>query len=139
MVRCCTGPGQCAVAALWACTGVAVYIQGSSCSASNDSICAQVGACCTGLSCATAFTSGCDAAAGGVFTPNVACTGGGGGTQSMTCCTADFDRNGVVAVADLFAFLSAWLSGSAGTDYDHDGVLGVGDVLAFVGVWTAGC
>jgi hypothetical protein len=51
----------------------------------------------------------------------------------------DFDHNGVVAMADLFSFLSAWLAGSPETDFDHNGTLSLADLLAFVAAWTAGC
>jgi hypothetical protein len=50
---------------------------------------------------------------------------------------ADFDHSGRVAVADIFAFLSAWFAGSPGADFDGSGALAVADIFAFLNAWFA--
>ena len=74
-----------------------------------------------------------------------------------TGCKTDFDRSGTVAVADIFAFLTAWFAGSdcvagtfppcppttstaspcfgTSTDYDGSGTNTVGDIFAFLNDW----
>ncbi len=59
--------------------------------------------------------------------------------QGAPPCRADFDQNGVVAVPDIFAFLSAWF-GQAGTaDFDNNGLIQVPDIFAFLSAWFASC
>lgn len=52
-------------------------------------------------------------------------------------CPADWDRNGVHEVADIFAFLTSWFAGEA--DFDGEGGTGVLDIFAFLSSWFAGC
>ncbi len=53
-----------------------------------------------------------------------------------SACRADWDRNGAVEVADIFAFLASWFAGNA--DFDGDGVTEVPDIFAFLADWFAG-
>ncbi len=54
-------------------------------------------------------------------------------------CPADFDSNGIVAVPDIFAFLSAWFAQGPGADFDNNGTIAVPDIFAFLSAWFAGC
>jgi hypothetical protein len=54
-------------------------------------------------------------------------------------CPADFDCSGSLAVADIFAFLNTWFSGSATADFDGMNGLQVADIFAFLNAWFAGC
>jgi hypothetical protein len=59
-------------------------------------------------------------------------------------CPADFDRDGQVAVSDIFAFLSAWFAGPDSADgrrADFNGScsLDVPDIFDFLSAWFAGC
>jgi hypothetical protein len=54
-------------------------------------------------------------------------------------CAADFDASGVLAPADIFAFLNAWFSGLISADYNHSGGLTVQDIFDFLNAWFAGC
>jgi hypothetical protein len=55
-----------------------------------------------------------------------------------TVCAADFDNNGQVQVADIFAFLAAWFAGQPAA-MNFGGVAGVPAVFAFLTAWFAGC
>jgi hypothetical protein len=80
----------------------------------------------------TALVTG--VAADGVFPENVRAM-----AFYAPACRADFDRNGVRDVSDIFAFLAAWFAGDLAADFDGDGGPGVPDVFAFLTVWFAGC
>ncbi len=54
-------------------------------------------------------------------------------------CAADFDGNGTLNTADLFAFLAAWFAGNLSADFDHSGALAVTDIFGFIGAWFDGC
>jgi hypothetical protein len=54
-------------------------------------------------------------------------------------CAPDFDQNGTLAVADIFAFINAWFAGDVRADFDGSGALGVADIFAFLNAWFAGC
>jgi len=54
-------------------------------------------------------------------------------------CGADFNADGVVNVADIFAFLSAWFASAPGSDFNGDTVRDVSDIFAFLSAWFAGC
>jgi hypothetical protein len=56
-----------------------------------------------------------------------------------TCCAADFDGNGTLAVADIFAYLNAWFAGDLRTDFDGNGTPAVADIFAYLNAWFAGC
>ena len=48
---------------------------------------------------------------------------------------ADYDRNGVLAVSDIFTYLGDWFAGVARADYNRDGVLSVQDIFDFLSGW----
>jgi hypothetical protein len=54
-------------------------------------------------------------------------------------CAPDFDGNGSLQVADIFAFLNAWFAGDSTADFDANGSLQVADIFAFLTSWFAGC
>jgi hypothetical protein len=54
-------------------------------------------------------------------------------------CPADFDCNGTLAVADIFAYLSAWFAGDPSTDFDGVNGLQVQDIFTFLSAWFTGC
>ncbi len=54
-------------------------------------------------------------------------------------CIADFDGDGVRAVPDIFAFLSAWFAQDPRSDIDGLGGIAVPDIFAFLSLWFAGC
>ncbi len=56
-----------------------------------------------------------------------------------TCCPADFDEDGAVAVPDIFAFLSAWFASDPQADFDGEDGITVPDIFAFLSAWFAGC
>jgi predicted extracellular nuclease len=62
-----------------------------------------------------------------------------GAFLDCTPCAADFDGNGIVAVPDIFAFLSAWFAQGPGADFDGDTAIAVPDIFAFLSAWFAGC
>lgn len=57
----------------------------------------------------------------------------------LTPCDADFDRDGSLAVPDIFNFLFAWFAGSAAADFDGNNQTDVPDIFAFLTLWFAGC
>jgi hypothetical protein len=51
----------------------------------------------------------------------------------------DYDRNGTLAVADIFAYLNGWFAGASDTDFNRDGAVGVQDIFDFLNHWFMGC
>src|SRR5438045_3877721 len=47
----------------------------------------------------------------------------------------DFDQNGKVNVADVYAFLNAWLVNDPAADFDGNFIINANDVYAFIGEW----
>ncbi|HMN41109.1 MAG TPA: GC-type dockerin domain-anchored protein [Phycisphaerales bacterium] len=62
-----------------------------------------------------------------------------GGFLTPRTCPADFNGNGTLEVADIFAFLNAWFAGSPAADFDGLSGLQVADIFAFLNAWFAGC
>jgi hypothetical protein len=58
---------------------------------------------------------------------------------TITICAADFDCDGTVAVADVFAFINAWFAGDPSADIDGVNGLQVADIFAFLNTWFGGC
>ena len=56
-----------------------------------------------------------------------------------TSCLGDFNRDGVLAVQDIFTFLSAWFAGSSEADVDRSRSLDVPDIFAYLTAYFAGC
>lgn len=47
----------------------------------------------------------------------------------------DFNRDGVIGVPDIFAFLGGWFALDPRADFDRSGVIEVPDVFAYLGAW----
>jgi hypothetical protein len=58
--------------------------------------------------------------------------------RTLPTCPADFDGNGQVEVADIFAFLAAWFAGEPAA-FEFGGTPGVPAIFAFLSAWFAGC
>jgi hypothetical protein len=54
-------------------------------------------------------------------------------------CPGDFDCSGHATVADIFAFLNAWLAGDPSADYSGSGTNGVYSLSLFIADWFVGC
>jgi hypothetical protein len=54
-------------------------------------------------------------------------------------CTADFNGDGQINVADFLAFLSAYSAGAAAADLNADGQINISDFLAYLSGYAAGC
>jgi len=52
-------------------------------------------------------------------------------------CRADFDGSGVIAVPDIFAYLSAWFAQDSAAEWDGIGGIAVPDIFAFLSAWFA--
>ncbi len=91
------------------------------------------GACCVGTTCSITTQASCAGVWQGAAT---ACGASGNPT---TCCRANFDGVGGVAVPDIFAFLSAWFAGNASANIDGVNGVAVPDIFAFLSLWFAGC
>lgn len=64
----------------------------------------------------------------------------GSGTLTISSfCLADFNRDGTVAVQDIFDYLNAWLVLNPLADIDLSGGVAVQDIFDFLNVWLAGC
>lgn len=62
------------------------------------------------------------------------------GAQLSINCAADFDQDGSLTVADIFAFLIVWFTGAyPASDFNNDQAVNVQDIFAFLGAWFAGC
>ena len=54
-------------------------------------------------------------------------------------CPADFNCDGLITIADIFSFLSAWFAGNPAADFNSAGGIGVADIFDFLSAWFAGC
>ncbi len=66
-------------------------------------------------------------------------TGGFWPTVGGSSCLADFTGDGLLDIADVFAFLSAYNALDPAADLVVDGVIDILDVFAFLGSYNAGC
>lgn len=60
------------------------------------------------------------------------------GTSNLIC-TADFNLDGSVNVADILAFLNAYNTADPRADLNNDGQINIQDFLAFLNAYSAGC
>jgi len=58
---------------------------------------------------------------------------------SVMNCPADFNRDCLVSVQDIFDFLSAYFTNDPRADINLDGTVSVQDILDFVMLYFAGC
>jgi hypothetical protein len=54
-------------------------------------------------------------------------------------CQGDHNRDGVITVPDIFAFLADWFGGARKADMDCSGANEVPDIFTFLAAWFAGC
>jgi aminopeptidase N len=54
-------------------------------------------------------------------------------------CRPDFDGNGTLQPADIFAFLNAFFAQNPAADFDTNGTLQPADIFAFLNAYFAGC
>lgn len=102
--------------------------------------CDTLGACCTGsggLTCSFTTSTACATLGGSFKGANSVCSNGT--NNPIACCRANFDQQGGVQVADIFAYLSAFFAGSPSAEFDGVQGIGVGDIFAFLSLWFAGC
>jgi glucose/arabinose dehydrogenase len=57
----------------------------------------------------------------------------------FACVSADFDRSGVIAIDDLFAYLAAWFAGSPSADFNNNSTLEVQDIFDYLTAWFINC
>ncbi len=130
---CCAPSGMCEISlqnecgARWTYQGVCSPIA-----------CPHPGACCMGSICAIRLPDDCGP--GQRFAgPDAACNVAG--NHSAPCCHADFNQDGALQVADIFAYLNAWFAGDprARVTGTFGGPLTVQDVFEYLNAWFTGC
>jgi hypothetical protein len=60
-------------------------------------------------------------------------------TDYVAACPADMSGDGVLQVADIFAFLNLWFAGDPSANFDGVNGLQVADIFAYLNAWFAGC
>ncbi|MBZ0173008.1 MAG: hypothetical protein K8E66_11545, partial [Phycisphaerales bacterium] len=59
--------------------------------------------------------------------------------DAPNCGPADMNADGILDLADLNAFVAAFLSTDPASDFNDDGVYDLADIAAFISAFTAGC
>lgn len=95
------------------------------------------GACCLGSTCAVVLAGMCTGPNTRFVGDGIACNAPAIFTDP--CCKADHDQDGMVALADVFAFLNTWFANSSRTDIDSSGAVELADIFTFLNAWFAGC
>ncbi|HVU64550.1 MAG TPA: TIGR03118 family protein [Phycisphaerales bacterium] len=54
-------------------------------------------------------------------------------------CHADFNRDGRIAVQDIFDFLNSWFAADLAADFNHSNTLETQDIFDFLNSWLGGC
>lgn len=54
-------------------------------------------------------------------------------------CAADFNGDTFRDVADLFAYINAWLAKSSAADFNNDAAVDVADLFGYINAWLVGC
>jgi predicted outer membrane repeat protein len=57
----------------------------------------------------------------------------------LNSCLADSNGDGLLDLADITAFIAAFIAGEPPADLDGSGIWDLGDILLFIGVFNAGC
>ncbi len=60
-------------------------------------------------------------------------------TGTFNSCAADFNSDGLVDIADVFAFLNAFNTMDPSADLTNDGIVDISDVFGFLNSYTTGC
>ena len=63
----------------------------------------------------------------------------GGSIVPVVPCRADFNNDGVLGVADIFAFLNSWFAHNPAADFNGVNGITVQDIFDFLAAWFAGC
>ncbi len=59
--------------------------------------------------------------------------------QSSSICLADINNDGILDIADVFAFLDAYNAAAPQADLNADGLVDITDVFAFLDAYNTGC
>jgi uncharacterized protein (TIGR03118 family) len=54
-------------------------------------------------------------------------------------CHADYNRDGRIAVQDIFDFLNSWFAADLAADFNHSNTLETQDIFDFLNSWLGGC
>ncbi len=107
----------------------------------------STGVCCRGATCTTTLTSSATCSgslfpgqtAGASFPNGATCNTGG--STTIPCCYADYNKTGGITVNDIFDFLSDWFAGSRYANTGGNGgpaSLAVQNIFDFLSAWFAG-
>ena len=55
------------------------------------------------------------------------------------CCPADYNNNGTLEVADIFAFINDWFAQAPSADFNNNSTFQVQDIFDMLNAWFAGC
>jgi hypothetical protein len=97
------------------------------------------GACCTGYGVGKTCTAVDPASCAGPTTPTHAYRGDCTVCMPSSCCSADYNNNGVLEIVDIFTFINDWFLGVRATDFTNSNDLQVEDIFKFLNAWFAGC
>jgi hypothetical protein len=111
----------------------------STCASITVTVLPTTGACCNGYGFAKSCTVVSPASCAGPTTPSHAYRGNCTVCGPTVCCPADYNNNGVLEVADIFAFINDWFLAASTTDFDNSGTLQVSDIFTMLNTWFAGC
>lgn len=98
---------------------------------------ALTGACCAGAVCLLLPEANCSGPFRRFLGLGAACNLPG--DVHTPCCRADFNRNEVVSVQDVFDFLGAFFAGLPDADIDQSGFPSVQDIFSFLNAYFSGC
>lgn len=95
---------------------------------------------CSDNACAQQAQIAFQASAGVPYLIRVGGTGSARGLgQVAVRCPADFNADGLLSPADIFAGLNAYFAGDLAADYSGDGALAPADIFALLNAYFAGC
>jgi hypothetical protein len=140
---CCNSQtGACIRRTMATCTGPSqTWMQSAVCSSLP---CPQpLGTCCVAGACQGSITQGGCLTLAGTWTFGGSCAPNPCvilfSRVAVATCAADFDQSGVLTVADIVAFMNAWLAGDIRADFDRSQRVDIQDVFAFLNGWFSGC
>jgi len=100
-------------------------------------MCEAKGACCVGATCLQLRRSECVGANQAFTGPGQACNAPDDATTP--CCKADFNRNGMISVQDLFDFLTAYFGNAIAADASGNSMVELQDIFDYLAAYFAGC
>jgi acetyl esterase/lipase len=136
--RCCASDGGCTLTPQASCADT--WFAFGSCDPNLCNLTSQTpGACCMGAACVVVQSLNC-------IGPNHRFSGFGSacnvtGNDRIPCCRADFNHNDVLAVSDIFDFLTSWFSGSSDSCITSPPTAppAVQDIFDYLSAWFSGC